>query len=153
VSAEAPFGGGVFIADSSAWWRADRLTDAARDEWQRALANDQIAATAPITLEILYSAQTLADYLWWQERLWALNRVGDIDRAAYWTAVEAYRELAEQNAHRGMPFPDLLAAAAASTHHWGVLHFDHHFDRLAELDSLHFESRWIAPRKEHRASA
>jgi len=64
VSAEAPFGGGVFIADSTAWWRADRLPENARDEWQRALANGQIAATAPITLEILYSAQTLTDYLW-----------------------------------------------------------------------------------------
>jgi predicted nucleic acid-binding protein len=148
VSAEAPFGGGIFIADSSAWWRADRLPGDVSAEWQRAVINGQIAATAPITLEILYSAKSVEDFRWWQERLWALHRVGDINRATYWTALEVYRELAAQDMHRHMPLPDLLAGAAASAHHWGVIHFDRHFDRLAELESLTFESRWIVPSDE-----
>jgi predicted nucleic acid-binding protein len=39
--------------------------------------------------------------------------------------------------------PDALIAAAAQDVGIGVLHYDHHYDRLAEV--LHFESRWIAP--------
>jgi len=36
-----------------------------------------------------------------------------------------------------------LIAAAAQDASVGVLHYDAHFDRLAEV--LDFESRWIAP--------
>lgn len=39
--------------------------------------------------------------------------------------------------------PALLIAAAAQSGAVGVLHYDHHFDRFAEV--LAFESRWIAP--------
>ena len=66
MSTAAPFGGGVFIADTSAWTRVDRLSAVAQNEWQRALVNDQIAACPPITVEILYSAQTPADFDLWQ---------------------------------------------------------------------------------------
>jgi predicted nucleic acid-binding protein len=145
VSVDAPFGGGVFIADTSAWNRADRLPPEVQDEWERALANDQIAACPPITLEILYSAQTPSDFGLWADRLRELRRVATINDDAHWAAVEGYREIAHQGSHRGVPFPDLLAAAAATAYHWGVLHYDGHFDRLASLQALSFESRWIAP--------
>jgi hypothetical protein len=37
----------------------------------------------------------------------------------------------------------VLIAAAAQDAGIGVLHYDHHYDRLAEV--LHFPSVWIAP--------
>jgi predicted nucleic acid-binding protein len=40
-------------------------------------------------------------------------------------------------------FPDLLIAAAAQDAALSVLHYDAHFDRLADV--LSFESRWLAP--------
>lgn len=44
--------------------------------------------------------------------------------------------------HRIPPL-DYLVAAAAQEAGVDVLHYDHHFDRLAEV--LHFDSRWVAP--------
>jgi predicted nucleic acid-binding protein len=145
VSTEAPFGGGVFIADTSAWNRADRLPPAIKREWERALVNDQIAASPPITLEILYSAQGLPSFNQWVSRLRALRRLATIDRDSYWATVEGYREICAQGWHRSIPFADLMAAGAATSRHWGVLHYDGHFDRLASLNAFDFESRWIAP--------
>ena len=145
MSAAAPFGGGVFIADTSAWTRADRLPPDARDEWERALVNDQIAACPPITLEILYSTRNPTDYDEWAAKLAALRRVASINPDANWALIEGYREIAHQGGHRGVPFADLMAAAAATAHNFGVLHYDGHFDRLASLQSFTFESRWIAP--------
>jgi predicted nucleic acid-binding protein len=37
----------------------------------------------------------------------------------------------------------VLIATAAQEAGVGVLHYDHHFDRLAEV--LHFTSVWLAP--------
>jgi predicted nucleic acid-binding protein len=145
VNVAAPFDGGVYIADTSAWNRADRLPSDIKDDWDRALVNDQIAACAPVTLELLYSTQSASDFDVWANNLQALRRVATIDQAAYRAVVEAYREIAHQGSHRGVPFPDLLIAAAATAHHWGVLHYDSHFDLLAGLQDFVFESRWIAP--------
>ena len=145
MSTAAPFGGGVFIADTSAWNRVDRVSAATQNEWERALVNDQIATCLPITLEILYSAQTPSDVDSWADRLRELRRVAIINHDAYWATIEGYREIAHQGHHRGVPFADLITAGAATAHHWGVLHYDGHFDRLASLQSFTFESRWIAP--------
>jgi predicted nucleic acid-binding protein len=59
-------------------------------------------------------------------------------------ALTAVRELARRGAgwHR-VPVVDVLVAAAAQEAGVGVLHYDHHFDRLAEV--LHFRSAWLAP--------
>jgi predicted nucleic acid-binding protein len=145
VSATAPFGGGVFIADTSVWTRADRLPTAIRVAWERALVNDQIAACPPITLEVLYSTRNPTDYDTWAARLNALRRVATINPDANWALIEGYREIAHQGGHRGVPFADLMAAAAATAHHCGILHYDGHFDRLAALQAFTFDSRWIAP--------
>jgi predicted nucleic acid-binding protein len=146
VTAVPPFGGGIFIADTSAWTRTDRLPPEAADEWERALINDQIATCPPITLEVLYSTRNPADYDTWAAKLAALRRVATINLDANWALVEGYREIAHQGGHRGVPFADLMAAAPATAHHYGVLHYDGHFDRLAGLLAFTFESRWIAPK-------
>lgn len=58
-------------------------------------------------------------------------------------ALGAMGELAAHSVgyHRISP-PDYLIAAAAQDAGIGVLHYDHDFDRLAEV--MNFESRWIA---------
>jgi predicted nucleic acid-binding protein len=59
------------------------------------------------------------------------------------TAIAALRDLSDRGAgyHR-VKLPDVLIAAAAQHAGIGVLHYDHHYDRLAEV--LDFDSRWIA---------
>jgi predicted nucleic acid-binding protein len=97
-----------------------------------------------VTLELLYDA---AD----RERVEALAsalagmRQAPITRSVTDAAISAVRELAARGsagAHR-VRVPDALVAAAAADRGWGVLHYDEHFDRLAQV--LGFTSQWIAP--------
>jgi predicted nucleic acid-binding protein len=60
--------------------------------------------------------------------------------AEHWKAAAAAQGAA--GAHR-VRIPDALIAAAAADCGFSVLHYDHHFDRLATV--LSFDSQWIAP--------
>ena len=114
-----------------------------QEDWEKALRNGQIA-TCPITvLELLYSARSSGDFRELEEELSVLRLVPI--SASVWTAARtAFRELAEHSdGYHRVALPDLLVAAAAQDAALGVLHYDHHFDRLAEV--LNFESRWVAP--------
>jgi predicted nucleic acid-binding protein len=57
-------------------------------------------------------------------------------------ALSASGELASAN-HPRVPVADYLIAAAATERWFGVLHYDHHYDTLADI--MGFESVWIAP--------
>ncbi len=60
-------------------------------------------------------------------------------------AVGGMRDLVEHGErHHRVPLPDVILAAAAAGAGVGVLHYDRHFDRLAEV--LNFRSQWIVPR-------
>jgi hypothetical protein len=136
-----PYGGLTLIADTSAWVRADHPL--VRDEWSAALAEMQIATTPIVAGELLRSTRSAAKFDEWQERLDALHIV-DLTRAITAAALGALRDLAHQAPMRHrLPFQDALIAAAAQDRGWGVLHYDHDFDRLAEV--LDFASCWIAP--------
>jgi predicted nucleic acid-binding protein len=136
------FGGGVFIADTSAWARSARPGIA--DEWRRAIASRQVATCPIVKLEILETARSGDEFDDWDDYLGALRDV-PLTRSVTNAALAAYRELAHLQAQyqRSVRLPDLLIAAAAQDVGLGVLHYDHHYDRLAEV--LDFESRWIAP--------
>jgi predicted nucleic acid-binding protein len=140
VNAEAPFGGGTFIADKSVWARAHRGVFG--DEWDRALVGGQIATCHINSLELLYSTRSAADFAALEEELGALPSY-PTTTATCEAAITALRELSARTDgyHRVMP-PDALIAACAAEAGIGVLHYDHHYDRLAEV--LAFESRWIA---------
>jgi predicted nucleic acid-binding protein len=59
-------------------------------------------------------------------------------------AIGALRALADRGPlHHRIPPADALIAAAAQEAGIGVLHYDRHYDRLAEV--LAFDSRWAAP--------
>lgn len=139
----APYGGDVFIADSSAWAHAPHPN--VRDEWAAALRRGQIATSPIVNLELLFSTvdgdafDELADDL-------AQLRDVPIARSVTHAALQAFRQLAHRQPlfHRSVKLPDLLIAAAAQDAGLGVLHYDEDFDRLATV--LSFESRWIAPR-------
>jgi predicted nucleic acid-binding protein len=134
------FGGSFFIADKSAWTCASDPT--VRDEWAEALRAGQIATTSITVLELLYSARTSTEFAALEEELHQLRLVRTTQSVLNAT-VTALRELStlSDGFHR-VPIPDALVAAAAQDAGLGVLHYDHHYDRLATV--LHFESRWIA---------
>lgn len=136
-----PYGGLTLIADTSAWAYADHPT--VSEEWAAALAGGQIATTPIVADELLYSARDGVEFDEIQERLDALHVV-DLTRSITATALAALRDLAHQAPlHHRLPFQDALIAAAAQSRGWGVLHYDHHYDRLATV--LDFETCWIAP--------
>jgi predicted nucleic acid-binding protein len=136
VSTDAPFGGGVFIADTSVSDRLDRLPPDVEAEWQAALVLQRIATTPLVMAEVLWSAQNLQEFQYWRSHLAAISRNGYITRGVQDTAVTAWEELVDRGEHRTIKFPDLFTAAAAHEYNWGVLHYDHHFPRFAALTAL-----------------
>lgn len=137
---ERPFGGGVLIADTSAWARASHPL--VRDLWGAALRGRRIATCSIVTLELMYSARDTQD-LATVEAEQALLRDVPVTASAQRAAIGALRDLASDGPgqHR-VPLADVLIAAAAQDADVDVLHYDHHYDRLAQ--TLHFKSVWIA---------
>jgi predicted nucleic acid-binding protein len=138
---DEPFGGGVFIADTSAWICARRSPK--RGAWNAALSGGQIATTPIVRLELLATAQDGASFDALAADLAQLRDV-PITRSVTNAAERAYRALAHVHPlfHRSVRLPDLLIAAAAQDAAVGVLHDDRDFDTLATV--LTFESRWLS---------
>ncbi len=138
---EAPFGGTVLIADTSAWARASHPL--VRDSWAAALRGRQIATCSIVTLELLYSARNAQEFAIIEAEQALLREVA-VAVSTQRAAIGALRDLAADGPrqHR-VPLADALIAAAAQDAGIGVLHYDHHYDRLAQ--TLHFASVWIAP--------
>lgn len=133
--------GGPWVADTSAWARAS--DPAVAPSWRAAAAAGDLVGCPLVTLELLYAApdrdrvESLATAL-------AGLRDAPITRAVSDAAIWAVRELAARGsagAHR-VRVPDALIAAAAAERGFGVLHYDHRFDRLASV--LGFASQWVA---------
>lgn len=135
------WGAGPWIADTSAWARAAH--PAAAENWKAAATAGDLIGCPIVTLELLHDAQG-------RERVEAVAsalaslRQAPITRTVTDGAISAVRELAARGAagaHR-VRVPDALIAAAAAERGYSVLHYDHHFDRLATV--LSFRSQWIA---------
>jgi len=141
VSEAPPFGGGVLIADTSAWARASHPL--VREQWAAALRARQIATCSIVALELLYAARDAGE-LETLEAEQALLREVPVAVSAQRAAKVALRDLAADGAgqHR-VPIADTLIAAAAQEAGVDVLHYDHHYDRLAQV--LNFTSMWLAP--------
>jgi hypothetical protein len=142
ASGSLPYDGRIYIADASAWAKASHPK--VREEWTGAMRRLQIATCPIVRLEMLYSARNGEDFDRLDTLLGALRDV-PVTRSVTNAAIAGYRALAHRRPlyHRPIKFGDLLIAAAAQDGAIGVLHYDEHFDRLADV--LEFESRWIAP--------
>jgi predicted nucleic acid-binding protein len=127
-------GDAIFVADTSAWWRAVRLADQLAELLQAAILGDRMLITPIVRMEILYSARTSNEYVALEAELDALRALRN-DRSAADAAIGAMRELAARSDgyHRVPPTDALIAAAAAEHGGLAVLHRDAHFDRLAEV--------------------
>ncbi|MHB1928959.1 MAG: PIN domain-containing protein [Acidimicrobiales bacterium] len=134
--------GGPWVADTSAWARAREPEIAPR--WIATARAGELVACPVITLELLHDSRTRDEVKDVAAALAALLQA-PITRSVTDAAIGAVRDLANRGAdgnHR-VPTADALIAAAAAERGFGVLHYDHDFDRLAEV--LSFTSQWIAP--------
>jgi predicted nucleic acid-binding protein len=113
-------------------------------EWLAALDADRIVICAMTHLELLYSARTRSDLEQLDADLAHLRDMA-ITRGTLAAAKRAMLDLAARGSdgsHR-LPPQDAIAACAAE-HGCAVLHYDAHYDRLADV--LGFQSMWCAPR-------
>ncbi len=136
------WGGGPWVADTSAWARASN--PAVAPHWKTAARAGDLIACPVITLELLYDARDRGRVEAVATAIAGL-RQAPITRSVTDAAIAAVRELAARGsagAHR-VRVPDALIAAAAADRGLGVLHYDQHYDRLATV--LNFNSQWIAP--------
>ena len=137
------WGAGPWVADTSAWARASHPDVA--PQWEAAAAADELIACPVITLELLFDAPDRKHVDSVTAALAEL-RQAPINGSVTNAAIRAVRDMAAQGsagAHR-VRVPDALIAAAAAERGFAVLHYDHHFDKLATV--LGFRSQWIAPR-------
>lgn len=134
-------GAGIYLADTSAWHRS--LHPAVRSDWLAGIEGGRIVTCSLVRLELLYSARAASQLETLDAALSALREVA-VGASVQRAAVGALHALAQHGPlHHRVPISDLLIAAAAQEASVGVLHYDHHYDRLAEV--LDFESGWIAP--------
>jgi predicted nucleic acid-binding protein len=146
LSVPAPFGGDVLLADTSVWRRADRLPADKKDEWDRALANNQIASSPVVLFELLYRSKDNREYFRrWREAFEALYRYLIPDRQVWALATDAYVELQQRGQLAGTSLTDIVLAATATRHTLPLLHYNHDYNRLAALSCMDFEARPILP--------
>ena len=122
------------LADTSAWGSRHRLSHEARLELKRQIEGGDIATCSAVKHELLYSARNLDDF---RERRAVIDalRHCPIGQEEWERAFDVYELLAGRGGahHRGVPFNDLLIAAAAESAGVPVLHYDRHFERIAEV--------------------
>jgi predicted nucleic acid-binding protein len=128
-----------FLADTSAWTRSGQIAD----RWAELLDLDEIALCLPIRLELLYSSRGSRDYAALAEDLRGLTNL-PIDAEVESAALRSQPALARGGHHRGPTPTDLLIAAVAEAHSVTLLHYDRHFDLIADATGQRAE--WIAAR-------
>jgi predicted nucleic acid-binding protein len=128
-------GGGAVLelADTSAW-TASLRDGTIGDAFNRAVAQGQIATCRAVAVELVRSSRTVSEI---EDRREKLNALRDlpIRRREWDRALDVMHALAERDplSHRRMPLVDLLVAAAAESAEVPVLHYDRHFERIAEI--------------------
>jgi hypothetical protein len=134
---DAPFGGGQFIADTSAHHRAG--DQRAQKQWIVAYERGALLTCLVVRFELLYSTRNVEEFEEIDRNLADLRDV-PITISVQRAALTAMHDLAARGQHR-VKLSDLLVAAAAQEAGVGVLHCDADFDLLATV--LSFESRWL----------
>jgi len=104
----------------------------------------QLATCSTVLLELGWSATSTEHYermmkdLGWYRSL-------DINQDTLTLALALQQKLVARGHHRGPGVADLVLAATAITHAAVVLHYDHDFDLIAEIEPK-FSHSWIVPR-------
>ncbi|MGH3432718.1 MAG: PIN domain-containing protein [Thermocrispum sp.] len=132
----------IYLADTSVFVLQGRHPSVHR-RFTSLLIEGRLAACQMVALEYLNNAIDPRSY----EGLWTaihMMRLIDVTVEAMDRALAVHRLLAEASRHRHFRLPDLIIAAAAELHGATVLHYDHDYDRIAEITGQATE--WVAER-------
>jgi len=127
--------GDLVLIDTSVWILALRKSaaQAIRDEVSRLLAENRVAISPMIRLELLGGTKSTGEFSRLRSRLSALHEI-PADEESWELATRLSFELRRQG--RVVPYTDVLIAAAAMTGGCVLLHADRHFDLVAESTDL-----------------
>lgn len=131
------------LADTSAW--STRAKDAAlRAEFDARVHVGRIATCDMVVFELLWATRDHGQFAVVREDLGALRAVPMGDRV-WRRALDVFELLAQRGPlhHRQVGIADLLIAAAAEIAELPLLHYDHHFEVVAELTGQPVEA--LAP--------
>jgi predicted nucleic acid-binding protein len=121
------------LADTSAWtWKEREPSVAAA--FDRALLEGTIAICDVVRFEILRTTRDERSFVEAREDLEALRGI-PIGPRVWRRALDVFELFAQQGPlhHRRIRWPDLLVAAAAERAEIPVLHYDRHFELIAEI--------------------
>ena len=98
------------------------------------VSTGQVATCDMVRMELLWTARDHDDFLAIRHRLDALRNVS-IGPRVWRRATDVFEQLAEAGPlhHRRVPARDLLIAAAAELAELPLLHYDRHFELIAEV--------------------
>lgn len=104
----------------------------------------QLATCSTVLLELGWSATSGQHYDQMMDDLRSYQLL-EIDQPTLGLALELQQKLVGRGHHRGPGVADLVLAATAIAHPAVVLHYDHDFDLIGEIEPR-FTHRWIVPR-------
>ena len=121
------------LADTSAWTSRHRSSETAA-AFDEVVAAGGVATCPIVTLEVLRTARSGADYASMRQAFAALPQV-EITADAWERAADVLELFARQAPlhHRQIPFQDAVIAAAAELAGVPVVHYDRHFELIAEV--------------------
>jgi predicted nucleic acid-binding protein len=130
------------LADTSVWARSGKP---GLESFAAALEEGRIAVCDQVVMELLWSAQNLADFRQTEAALLACPWFA-VEPADWIEARRVFRELAARGPlhHRQVKIPDLLIAAVAARNGLTVIHYDTDYDVIASVTGQ--PTRWAAPR-------
>jgi predicted nucleic acid-binding protein len=123
----------IELADTSAWSVRHR-DSALEEEFEKSVRVGSIASCTAVRAELLRSTRDAAEFATTRA---GLARLPDcpIEPREWERAMDVMETFARRGPlhHRQVPFSDLLVAAAAETAGVSVLHYDRHFELIAEV--------------------
>jgi predicted nucleic acid-binding protein len=144
-----PYNGLTVIVDSCVFVKLPRAPRAARLEFEEALKMDRLRISPVVELEIIYGLST-TEQIQTQREFFDQFRKAELRRTIGLRAVQAFDELAALNpgshGYHRVKWADLLIAATAEHHGFGVVHHDADFDKIRKV--IDCKPIWFADRDE-----
>lgn len=124
----------IDLADTTIWTQRHLLPPGARTTFEGALEGGSVATCDAVKAELLHTARAVDEFRAMRRDLDALPFC-PIGIPEWKRAFDVWELLAARGGahHRQVPFNDLLIAAAAEAAGMPVLHYDRHFERIAEV--------------------
>jgi predicted nucleic acid-binding protein len=131
------------LGDTSAWTTRHR-SPAAAAAFDAAAAAHEIALCEVVVFELLRTARDTQNLAALRLELESLPQV-HVDRGTWQRAMDVYELLARRGPlhHRQVPWSDVVIAAAGERAGLPIIHYDRHFETVAEVTGQPVEA--IAP--------